>query len=388
MQVFKAFMKITKKRLHIFLIYIICFIAIGTIMSMTNSDTEKFESSKVRVSINDLDNTSASRALVEYIEKIAEIQNKEIPEEKIQDALFYRSTDVILTIEKGFEDKIANGETDDLLSEYNIPGTFAAELFDSQVNRYIGMVKACAAGGMSMTEAFKEASELSMEEVETQRLSFTEELNSDFDTNIAHFFQYIPYIVLCVLLTGLCPTILILTGKEIRSRINCSCMSATSQLMQIICGTVIIVFGVYAVLMVTAAVLYGNMLLSTVGMYAIINAFVFTLFAMMLMLLISVISPKVSSLNMIAQVIGLGSSFLCGVFVPQSMLSETVIGIGKFLPVYWYVKANNMISGMNSEVFAVGDYMTCLGIQLAFTVALLFVTLLVSRAKKGSKTAL
>ena len=163
-------------------------------------------------------------------------------------------------------------------------------------------------------------------------------------------------------------------------------MSATSQLMQIICGTVIIVFGVYAVLMVTAAVLYGNMLFSTVGMYAIINAFVFILFAMMLMLLISVISPKVSSLNMIAQVIGLGSSFLCGVFVPQSMLSETVIGIGKFLPVYWYVKANNMISGMNGEVFESRDYMLCLGIQLAFTAALFFVALLVSRTKRNSKT--
>lgn len=386
MQVFKAFMKITKKRLHIFLIYIICFIAIGTIMSMTNSDTEEFENSKVSVIITDLDNTPASRALAEYIGKIAEVQNKEVPEGKIQDALFYRSTDVVLTIEKGFEEKIESGETDDILSEYNIPGTFSAELFDSQLNRYIGMVRACAAGGMSMTEAFKEASELSMEEVETQRLSFTEELNSDFDTNIAYFFQYIPYIVLCVLLTSLCPTILILTGKEIRSRINCSCMSATSQLMQIICGTVIIVFGVYAVLMVTAAVLYGNMLFSTVGMYAIINAFVFILFAMMLMLLISVISPKVSSLNMIAQVIGLGSSFLCGVFVPQSMLSETVIGIGKFLPVYWYVKANNMISGMNGEVFESRDYMLCLGIQLAFTAALFFVALLVSRTKRSSKT--
>lgn len=225
MQVFKAFMKITKKRLHIFLIYIICFIAIGTIMSMTNSDTEEFENSKVSVIITDLDNTPASRALAEYIGKIAEVQNKEVPEGKIQDALFYRSTDVVLTIEKGFEEKIESGETDDILSEYNIPGTFSAELFDSQLNRYIGMVRACTAGGMSMTEAFKEASELSMEEVETQRLSFTEELNSDFDTNIAYFFQYIPYIVLCVLLTGLCPTILILTGKEIRSRINCSCMS-------------------------------------------------------------------------------------------------------------------------------------------------------------------
>lgn len=82
MQVFKAFMKITKKRLHIFLIYIICFIAIGTIMSMTNSDTEEFENSKVSVIITDLDNTPASVRWLNISGKLQKFRTKKFRRER------------------------------------------------------------------------------------------------------------------------------------------------------------------------------------------------------------------------------------------------------------------------------------------------------------------
>jgi len=45
-----------------------------------------------------------------------------------------------------------------------------------------------------------------------------------------------------------------------------------------------------------------------------------------------------------ANVFSLGSCFISGVFVPQDLMSNTVLKIASFTPNYWFVKANNSIS--------------------------------------------
>jgi ABC-2 type transport system permease protein len=117
-----------------------------------------------------------------------------------------------------------------------------------------------------------------------------------------------------------------------------------------------------------------------------LNGFVYLIFATMLTILISVIAPGNKAVDMIANVISLGMSFVCGVFVPQSLLSGTVLNIGKFLPAYWYVRANNMLAGSSGEIFGMGKYMTCIGIELAFSIAMFCVTLLVAKTKRSSKS--
>ena len=47
MQVFKTFMKVTKKKLHISMIYIIIFVSICVAMTLTSSSTNEFTDSKL-----------------------------------------------------------------------------------------------------------------------------------------------------------------------------------------------------------------------------------------------------------------------------------------------------------------------------------------------------
>ena len=72
--------------------------------------------------------------------------------------------------------------------------------------------------------------------------------------------------------------------------------------------------------------------------------------------------------------------------MPQELLGDTVLSIGKFLPAYWYVKANNMLSGAGGEIFSSQKYLTCIGVELAFSAALLCVVLLTSKTKQSSKS--
>lgn len=386
MQVFKTFMKVTKKKLHISMIYIVIFVAICVAMTLTSSSTNEFTDSKLDISITDLDNSEASKALADYIARSNKIVDLGEGKDKALDALYYRRADIILTINEGYSEKLVKGETEGLFSDYRIPGSYSAELFDSQLNQYISMVTACTAGGSSLEEACEKAAELSAAEIEVETVSFGKNINADYDDDIAAFFQYLSYILIVTLIAGLCPTLLIMMSRDIRNRTNCSCITVTSQMSQIVLGTVIFVLGLYLLLMGVAAVLFGDMLFNEKGLLAMLNGFVFLIFSMMLTLLIAVIAPSSNVISMIANVISLGMSFLCGVFVPQSLLSGVVLNIGKFLPAYWYVRANNMLAGSNGEIFSSKEFMLCIGIELAFSVVLFCVTLIAAKTKQSSKS--
>lgn len=89
---------------------------------------------------------------------------------------------------------------------------------------------------------------------------------------------------------------------------------------------------------------------------------------------------------MIANTIGLGMSFLCGVFVPQKFLGEAVINVAHFLPAYWFIRANNMLAGISDELFSSSKYFSYLGIELLFAVAIFSVVLLVAKTKIRSSS--
>lgn len=61
------------------------------------------------------------------------------------------------------------------------------------------------------------------------------------------------------------------------------------------------------------------------------------------------LSKTGSEVNGLANVIALGMSFICGVFIPDTMLSASVKQVARFLPVYWY-EQNNTILGTHTEL--------------------------------------
>lgn len=82
-------------------------------------------------------------------------------------------------------------------------------------------------------------------------------------------------------------------------------------------------------------------------------------------------------------------SFLCGVFVPQELLTGGVLALGRLFPAYWYTKANNMLFGMSGGVFSTKEYLICIGIEALFAVAFFAVAaLLVKQKREGDVNSL
>jgi ABC-2 type transport system permease protein len=106
---------------------------------------------------------------------------------------------------------------------------------------------------------------------------------------------------------------------------------------------------------------------------------IFGLISAAIAVLISSFNPSENVVSMITQCVGLGMCFLCGVFVPQSMLSEGVLKAARFLPAYWYEKANDILSGAQSGTM--DDVWMSILIEVGFLVAIALITVLVSKQK-------
>lgn len=380
MQVFKVFMKIAKKRLPTASIYFFIFAVILVIMANNSSSINGFSSNELNICITDLDGSAASAELAEFIETKHNIKKMDTDEESIQDALYYQNIDYALTINEGFEEKLAAGETDGLFENIKRSGTYDGVFLDNQLTQYISSVSMYMASGLEPAEACKAASEAAQEEVEVSVETFGNG-NYDDETYIMYFIQYLAYIFLAILVAGLTPVLTKLNKKDIRRRIDCSSLPVSKKTFQIALATVTVVLGVWLIFMILGAVVYGEILFCRRGFLGILNSLVFIIVAAGITMLVSQFDLNDNTANMVSNTVSLGMAFLCGVFVPQDMLGSGVLTAAKFLPAYWYIRANNMLFGNSDETYTLGNYLSYLGIELLFAAALFSVVMALSKAK-------
>ena len=75
-----------------------------------------------------------------------------------------------------------------------------------------------------------------------------------------------------------------------------------------------------------------------------------------------------SAIQGITNILALGSSFLCGAFVPQEYLGATALKIGKVLPSYYYIKNNNLLEENPSFETIKANLLVLLAYALGFII--------------------
>lgn len=388
MQVFKAFFKVLRTKLPTAMIYVSIFLIISIIMTDTSASENKFEASRLRVCVFDEDETEASRALTEYIGKNHDLVKIEDNEDEILDALYYGRAGYVLTIKEGYEEKLAHGDTEELFTNYHVHDSYDAVLLSDQLSEYVKAVNAYTAGGTELSAAIKSADEALSHETRVAIESFENKDRSDgsvFSDTAGSYFQFLPYILLSVMVAVLCPVLMTMDRREIRYRTNCSCVKSSAHTLQILAGSAVFIMSIWLIFMIAGAA-FGGGLYSGRGWIAVLSSFIFTLISADIAILVSSFELSDNAVNIINQVLGLGMSFFCGVFVPQSLLGDGVLSAARFLPAYWYVRINNMLIG--EEAFDSSRLMVYLGIEAAFAVSLAIFTLLIRRLRYSAPARL
>lgn len=383
MQVFKTFMKIVSTKKNILITYLVIFLAIsvGMVKAVTNGDS-MYTSESLNICIEDMDNSQASKALTDYLKKLHKVSIiTDTDNDHILDELYYRRTDYVLTIKKGYADRLAKSEKNNLFENKAVPGVYNASLIDSQLNNYVNVVSAYIRSGSNLEKALEQAVSALDQRVNVKINTFSDYNGKGYKIGVYYYMQYLPYIFISLLISMLCPAIYAMMKKDIHRRSICSAVSSSKQTFQIMLGVGIVSVGIWVIFTIACGFLYGFDFLNYKGMYAVLNSFVFMLVSLGITLVIAMLGAKDQIVSLAANVVGLGMSFLCGVFVPQSMLGDNLTSASKFLPAYWYIKANDMLADKSNEIYSSGKILSYIGVEFLFAIALFSAALLISKHK-------
>lgn len=392
MQVFKTFFKIAKKQVHGAVIYIVIFGALMFTMSFQASEEAqtRFQKEALNITVIDEDHSEASKALVSYLEGLHHlVELPDIQRETLFDNLYYNWISYVLVIPAGYEERLSGLDTEELLRSSKMADSARGYFVDQQIDEYLGSVTLYLSGGYTLEEALEKTADAIAKEEAVEVLDFETASEKPVNSMMIYFFQYFPYIFLSAMILGMGPVLFVFYKKELSSHTQCSALNSRSVNFQLALGCIVYTLAFWILFMLGALVIYGpSNLFSEKGLLLIGNSLAFLPVGVAITLLLgTVISSGVRKnpgniLNMAANVIGLGMSFLCGIFVPQYLLGDKVLAAAHFLPAYWYVRNSNMIGGLSDEVMSFATYRTCIGMQLLFFAALAAVYLAASRQRK------
>ncbi len=118
------------------------------------------------------------------------------------------------------------------------------------------------------------------------------------------------------------------------------------------------------------------------GLILIINSFVFSICSLTIAFLIGNLINNKNAINGIINVVGLGSSFLCGAFVPVEWLPDNILKIAHILPSYWYIQTNEIVKTLEIiNLETLKPILTNIGVLLIFSLLFIVITNLITKRK-------
>jgi ABC-2 type transport system permease protein len=389
MQVFKVYFKIIKANMRQMSIYLIVFLAIAianAMWAMPKSE-ENFSQTKTNVAFINLDeNTALTEGFKKYLSKDVNFIDIENKQEKLQDALFFRYVEYIVTIPKDFTKDFLQGKPVEV-EKTIVPSSTTRMYVDMAINKYFNVARVYVNNIPGITEEnlVKEVAKVGASETQVQLKTFGgKKQNNSFAVN---YFNFIAYSLFAILILGVSSTLIVFNDKNLKRRNLCSPMKSITFNLQIIKGNLAFAFVCYGVLAGISFIINRESMMSYNGLLLGINALVFTVAALSISYLIGLLIKSRSAQASMANVLSLGFCFLSGVFVPQELLSDKVLTVASFNPTYWYVKANNAIGTLSSFSFDnLSPILTYMLIELGFAMAIFSVALVVSKQKRISNS--
>lgn len=366
MHVFKYFFCLLKKNLGTMLLYLGIFLLLFLLISAQGeSQVENFTEKKIDFTIVDRDQTALSAGMTDFMEQKHHRVTLKEDETVWKDALYYGDTQLLIIIPEGFTEAFQKEEPSVNIQYVNRPG-YENSFVITQLESFLTTAGVYYRNGSSMETAVQKAMEKQKLETEVTMLTDAQMENSSFQ----YFFQYLPYLYISVIVNTLGMILILFQKQDIRNRNICGALSYRKQQLQIGAAGMILSVGVWLFMVVVFFVCGGAGELNTRMLYAHLNSLVFVLVSVSITYFISQLITKLQLLTPISTVLGLGMSFLCGVFVPQHYLGSSVLMVGKFLPAYWYVRLNNILFELeNTGNSLMTDLAVCIGVQLLFVAA-------------------
>lgn len=386
MQAFKLYYKIILRgAIYSLLMYFTVFCVFAILFNSLNNPQDKMNFSlyKTPTAIINQDNTDFSKDLSEYIKKNSKYVDLK-SEDEITDSLFFRETEVAIIIPEGFSKSFLKGGNAELTYRA-VPDSTSSQFMTMMIDSYLNTFKFYSEGNPNLsysdiqknvlTDLGKKAEIKTMGKASVNNLSHSN-----------YFFNFSGYAFLGMLIFGISMIMSTINKLEIRRRNNCSPKKSLSFSVELILGNLTLSLIVWALFLIISMILYPSEMLCMNGIMYALNSLCFILVAMSISFLTGNITNK-TAITALTNVISLGGAFLGGCFVPQSLLSSSVLKFAVVNPVFWFVKANDIIGNTSEFTGSINsDIFSYMGIQLCFALAFIAISLVYTKYKKTSTT--
>lgn len=338
MTIFKTFLKILNKNKFIVILYTIILLIFGGMNMKTKDNNVNFQAVKPDIVIINKDSEEGiTKDLINYIKENSNIIEIEESEEKINDALFYRETNYVIYIPENYNKDFINQKNPEI--KIKSSGDYQASYAEMILKRYIETAN-------TYNKTIKNEDELIKKIHETLQVKTTVEITSSLDVDalygVSFYYNFESYSILACLIYVICLILSTFNNEKIRKKNIISSTNYKKINRTLLLSNCLYSFVVWLFYTIMSFILVGNIMFTTHGIIFIINSFIFTICSTTLAFLIGTIITKKDAISGIVNVVALGSSFLCGAFVPIEYLPETVLKIAHILPTYWYIQNNEI----------------------------------------------
>ncbi|MBR3152663.1 MAG: ABC transporter permease [Clostridia bacterium] len=378
MTVFKAFLKVLSKNKIMIIIYTGILIGISVASLKTSDTSTNFVAVEPDVIIINEDvNKGVTKGFIDYMNDNCDIIDNIKTEEEIDDSLFYRQADYVIYIPKGFNEDFLSGKNPEIKVKSN--GDYQASLAEMMIKRYFKTAENYRDSSFSQEEIIVKTKETINKEA---KIEMTTKLDTDVLEKMDFYYNFASYSISAALVYVVCMILNSFREEKIRKRTEISSVNYRKHNRQLLLSNCIFSIVLWFVYVIASSIIIGNSVFDTHGYIFMINSLIFTICSTALAFLIGTLITNKNAIAGIVNVWALGSSFLCGVFVPMDLLPDVVIKAGHLLPTYYYVEANNKISKLeNINTDTLKPIITNMGIVLGFMIVFIVLTNIISKKK-------
>ena len=373
MTIFKTYLKILNKNKFTVILYTVILLAFGGMNIKTKDNNMNFQAVKPDIMIINKDEEKGiTKDLINYLKENCNVIELEKNEEKINDALFYREINYVIEIPENYNENLDK----EIITKST--GDYQASYAEMILKRYLETLNIYRA--TNEEDLINKIHETLDKKVEVE---ITSKLDTDALYGMSFYHNFESYSILACTIYVICLIQSVFNNEKIRKKNIISSTDYKKINKTLLLSNCLYALVVWLFYTLMSFILIGNQMYTTHGIIFIINSLLFTMSATALSFLIGTIITKKEAISGIVNVIALGSSFLCGAFVPVEYLPETVLKIAHIFPTYWYIQNNEITRKL--EIInknTIGPIFINWIVIIIFIIVFIILTNIISRRKQ------
>lgn len=375
MTVFKTFLKILNKNKFIIILYTVFLIGFGSFNIQTSDNNVNFVASKPDIMVvNDDGEKIITKNLIKYISDNSNIVTLKKSEQAINDGLFYRDVNYVIYIPENYSKNFMDGKNPEI--KIKSTGDYQSSYAEMLLSRYIKVANIYQKRITDETELISKVNETLAQQSEVEIVS---KLDTNSLSKATFYYNFASYSILACLVYVICLILSSFKNINIQRRTIVSSTDYRKINRQLLLSNSMFSIILWLIYVILSFILIGDIMFSIQGIVYVINLFIFTMCATTMALFIGNLVSNKNAINGIVNVVALGSSFLCGAFVPIEWLPDNVLKIAHILPSYYYISSNEILKTL--EIFnfetikpIIENMLAILGFSLLFIILTNMVT--------------